>query len=386
LSVPTTTEVAHIAAIADPVVRNLQITQCYYELSQAMTARVGTAANWCTFATWASKQAGQTIRGEDLQRAAQDLVLRSAELHTVFGLIASVTRGLGGAADGAAVVRSARDALAASRPLRRSSEAVTVGNRKVFEEIGREFARFLATPDDAVVFDAEATARFGAALRPGQPPEGQQLLRDAFAAYAEARFLVDADAQAERIFYANLLVGLHEQTRLQPEIAAALDAALTDAEAVREQLLARLLPGVWRRTRHRVARLFGRRPPLDEALDRLVAVLRRELRRLVTESLMTLRISDEVALRLGRDLEMPFPEALRQITYPPLRALLARVDPTPDSVLGSGARDWADLAQRMHFIADLFRCFHAWPTLFREPFTADQVEAFSAGKRPEGML
>jgi len=40
------------------MVRNLRITQCYSALAGA--------ANWCSFATWVSKQAGQTIRGEDL--------------------------------------------------------------------------------------------------------------------------------------------------------------------------------------------------------------------------------------------------------------------------------------------------------------------------------
>jgi hypothetical protein len=36
----------------------------------AMTKRLGPCANWCTFATWASRQAGQTIRGEDLAQAS----------------------------------------------------------------------------------------------------------------------------------------------------------------------------------------------------------------------------------------------------------------------------------------------------------------------------
>jgi hypothetical protein len=66
---PTVADVERIAALTDPVGRNLQITQCYCELSRAFAARTGAGpANWCTFATWASKQAGQTIREEDLAR------------------------------------------------------------------------------------------------------------------------------------------------------------------------------------------------------------------------------------------------------------------------------------------------------------------------------
>src|ERR687890_2640130 len=63
---PSVEEVRRIAAIANPVVRNLEITQCYARLSAAMEQRTGRCANWCTFATWASRQAGRTIRGEDI--------------------------------------------------------------------------------------------------------------------------------------------------------------------------------------------------------------------------------------------------------------------------------------------------------------------------------
>jgi len=60
--VPASAEVDRIATLGDPVLRNLQITQCYHELASALAKRTGPHANWCTFATWASKQAGQTIR------------------------------------------------------------------------------------------------------------------------------------------------------------------------------------------------------------------------------------------------------------------------------------------------------------------------------------
>ena len=70
-SIPTTAEVDRIATLSDPVVRNLQITQCYHELAMVLAARVG-GANWCTFATWASRQAGQTIRKEDFARLLEN--------------------------------------------------------------------------------------------------------------------------------------------------------------------------------------------------------------------------------------------------------------------------------------------------------------------------
>ena len=95
------------------------------DLSAAMHART---ADWCTFATWASRQAGNTIRGEDLLDAFE-----------------------------------------------RASARVAEGNLKVFAEIGREFARFMAAvPIDARV-DLPEFLAFAAGLRPGPPPDGQDL-------------------------------------------------------------------------------------------------------------------------------------------------------------------------------------------------------------------
>src|SRR3954469_16420582 len=64
--IPTVEGVGAIAALNNAVLRNLRITLCYAELTAAMRARTSDAADWCTFATWASRQAGSTIRGEDL--------------------------------------------------------------------------------------------------------------------------------------------------------------------------------------------------------------------------------------------------------------------------------------------------------------------------------
>ena len=77
---PTVAAVDTIAAGHHPIVRNLQITQCYYELSAAFALRTGPVANWCTFATWASKQAGQTIRKQDLQQSLAALLQKEPEI------------------------------------------------------------------------------------------------------------------------------------------------------------------------------------------------------------------------------------------------------------------------------------------------------------------
>jgi len=382
-SVPTVGDVDAIGAIGDPVVRNLRITQCYHELAHSVAERVAPGANWCTFATWASRQAGQTIRGEDFARAAEE-ILGSHEVAQVITDIVRLSSRTAGALTQDTVLEAVHHAVDPEAALRRAADAVAVGNRKVFVEIGREFARWRGTAAAAGAPDASAVAAFADGLRVGEPPDGQRLLREAFGAYGNACRATNDSERASLMLLGNLLVGLHEQTRLQPEIQEALDAAV-DPDAVRAALFPLVMPGAWLRLRARVARLVGRPMPADAAVDALLAAIRRRLRLVITDLLMTLRFPG-VVLHLGRDVSGEFPPELRTIDYPPLRALLASIDPTPNGTVGSGAEDWSNLGQRMHYIADLFRCWHARPELFSAPFTPRQIAAMREGLRPDGDL
>ncbi len=179
--VPTVADVDRIAALADPIVRNLQITQCYHELSLALAAMSGGTTNWCTFATWASKQAGQTIRREDLARAFKNLLGRSPAASERVGRVVASAARIDPRRDVLGIRESAMRALVPMDAFEFTSDAVGRGNKKVFEEIGREFARFLATFRGDRAFDPEKIARFCDELRPGEPPEGQGRLKQAFA-------------------------------------------------------------------------------------------------------------------------------------------------------------------------------------------------------------
>jgi hypothetical protein len=56
-----------VALESQPVLRNLLITQCYHDLSCEIARVLGaTNANWCTYATWASKTAGRFIRNDEV--------------------------------------------------------------------------------------------------------------------------------------------------------------------------------------------------------------------------------------------------------------------------------------------------------------------------------
>ncbi len=92
---PTVADIERIVALTDPVIRNLQITQCYYELAQPLVFRLGENANWCSFATWASRQAGQTIRKEDLARTLEHVLGSHESIQLVGSDLASALRSIG---------------------------------------------------------------------------------------------------------------------------------------------------------------------------------------------------------------------------------------------------------------------------------------------------
>jgi hypothetical protein len=385
--IPSAAEVQHIIAIEDPLIRNLRITHCYHQLSAVLAARTGPNANWCTFATWASKQAGQTIRQEDLRRLLENRLRRSPATLQASQTIAAAV----GSPGGQEFMSSPEFMLRTGsfkRAVERSSAAVSRGNRKVFEEIGVEFARFYTNclPDAAP--DAQNIARFCAALRPGEPPDGQDWLRKAFEHYYQALFEQNEKTRAELILLANVEIGFHEQTRLQPEIAESLDAGLVSLVQVVRDLYQGASPWVgWLQVINlHLRRLLGRPTALDLALRSLLAEVGVQLRQAITEIMMTIALPSGILLRLGQDLAAGYPEMLRQIAHPELRLLLAKHDPTPDSTLDTGVLDWADLPDRLHFIIDLFRCYQGNPRLLEPPFTPDQLEQLSAGKVPNGRL
>ena len=369
---PSPDGVTRISAMTDPIARNRQITQAYHDLAVAVARLLPGGANWCTVATWASRQAGQTIRREDLRRTFERLLRDSAAVEAAAGELAA---GAGGPESLAGAAQALREALSPSAAFERTADAVAHGNRKVFAEIGLAFAHFLTLFDDgppgAVALDA-----FYDTLRPGAPPDGQGLLRRAFAHYVAA---LDAQGKerAELLLLANLEVGFHEQTRLQPEIRAALDAPIYEPAALRHRLLDELFPDPGARLRLAVLRLGGEAAPLLAARDRLADEAQRLGRRAITAALMTLELPRGRVLRLGHDLTGTFPPALQTLDNPDLRTLLAGVDTTPDSPRGTGGRDWSDLPGRMHFIADLFRAYHEDMSLFDPPFSEEETTDYT---------
>src|SRR5262249_59849143 len=124
-------------------------------------------------------EAGETIRGEDLLDDVQRKLYEGRWLlHPAQTLWRRLLR-RGLLQPGTRIARLTAELHTPFDAIGRASEAVARGNLDVFSEIGLEFARRLE--------HSEPIERFLDELRPGDPPDGQALLRQAVAPYEQQR-------------------------------------------------------------------------------------------------------------------------------------------------------------------------------------------------------
>ena len=376
---PSVADVEAICAQSEPVLRNLQITHAYHELSAALAVHTGQSANWCTFATWASKQAGHTIRGEDLARKIDDDFGAYGKFLSAASRLREFVHSIDAEYEPDRIRAAIREVYSPLEALRQTRGAIARGNKRVFGEMGREFARFLALLRDGLVVNS---AQFDGQIRASAGP-----LELAFAAYVQMLRETEPKAKAEWMLLGNLCIGIHEQAGLQPDIVEALNAPVPDPSELKERLLDALArrAGPLARMRLEAARRLGRTTPLAQAAGELAEALRQNVRRVITDELITLELPGG-KVRAGVDVCGAFPSNLRTIENADLRELLLQIDPTSDSPRHSAVQDWADLDERMHFIADLFRARQEDVSLFEPAYSLEQVEAIKAGRIPSGPL
>lgn len=347
-------DVEKIARMADATERNYYITQSYHDFSHALRRALGDPvnANWSTFACWASKTAGESIRSEELPNVVKDLFAAERRIHRRVGWMFNALYWLTGTD-----LNPVDDAAHAAREV---SRQVGDGNRKVYAELGPVFARFIAalsengeTPDDRI-------ASFAESLRPGATEEnGQQLLKEAFSHYDEARRTADEKAKAELMLLGNCLVGLHEQTRLQPNIKRAIDAPVKGllSDGIAKQWPARLA--------------FAVLGFAGINRERLLGVADDEWEKLVTRYAMDLSLPGGKEIPLGGD-QVPWPtqvpEPLENLQNAELVRLLRRFDDNIRVLRREGAKNWTDLNDRMGYIVELFRSQQQDRRLFDAPF------------------
>jgi hypothetical protein len=361
--------VGEIVAMSDPAVRNLWITQSYADLAHRMLRVLATDQTWCTFAIWASRTAGESIRGEELPRRVSELLLGADTnidaLARGVNRRTSIWRRLGLVGE---LQRSHLEHLVAEA-LAQVAGFIANGNTLVYSELAPLFVRFAERIERN---GAPADDQIASMLADGGVPPDEHV-HLAFEHYALAAACADDRRRAQHVLTGNIAAVLHEQQRLQPDIAAALDAGLVDFGDDLAGVVSHWLPRPIRR--------------------RLVAAVRAHVaddvellwQHVATRLLMTL-VTPGQTLRLGDPLPPlpdgePMPAALRQLDLPELRALFDEWGPTESQVRaprhGVVAGDWANLHDRMRYIVELFRSRQRLLSLTAPPFDAPQLASLA---------
>src|SRR4030095_7837475 len=289
MPIPTVDDVDRIKSIKDPVNRNLQITNCYWELSHSFKTRTGMIANWCTFATWASKQAGVTIRGEDLERTIENALRKEPEIQEILSLIPKYSQQLDDRKTNDHIHEIALKKVIKSA-VQRGGDAVARGNRKVFEEIGHDFARFLATCLQDENYNQVTIDEFCKKLTPGPPPDGKDYLDKAFRDYYSSFYETDPNKKDEMRLLASVQIGFHEQSRLQPEITESLNAGLVNPQYVIDEVtdIKVRSNNLFGKVMYFIQWLVGKTNLFKKAIESLVNAAEKHIRKIITKEMMTI--------------------------------------------------------------------------------------------------
>jgi hypothetical protein len=183
-SVPALTldEIDRILAIKDDPLRNLRVTLGYRDLSCGLARVIGYEnANWCTFAVWASRQAGVFIRGEvqGLSTVRDVLLRRRGQTWDSWRADAVREHWDQGRVDPLTLLVLVSSSF---------GRAISEGNTRVFEDIAKTFAPFIALLAESTSPDDAALSRYLATLSELPVRDGGQAeLKRALGKYSEAR-------------------------------------------------------------------------------------------------------------------------------------------------------------------------------------------------------
>jgi hypothetical protein len=345
------------------IVRNLQVTQGYYRLSQSMKRYMsGNNVSWCAFATHASKTAGQALRHELMPRYLRGLMIRRAGYDNTFVFFKD---GLGEPVGEVLEDHESR----VGEALVRMSKLVSDGNITVFEELAWPFAGFIKRfKKDWIRDDGKLKAFLDEYLQPGPLSKGgQDYLREAFTAYYNARFETNPKKKAEYVLIGNLLIGLHEQTRLQPQIEQAMVVPLE---------------------------LFSV-PSKESGVKKVMsskraAATRKIVARAITQMMMLITLPSR-QLKLSQNVIAPtglvaYPQDLIKIENPRCLELVRMFEMRQDTLTGSAADDWSNLDERMSFVVDFFRSHQQYKRMWEPPFLREQARVIESGHYPAGPL
>ena len=264
---------------------------------------------------------------------------------------------------------------------------LAIGNRLVFLEIGTAISHFLecfeavhgaSHPPDFEAYWSEVRA-FLAGLRHLDPSwlvtaaPDPETLRAGMRAYFDAINEADPKAKAELVLLGNLLLGAYEQTRVDGYLNATLSFFTTSS-------LHRLMRG----PKPGVVALLGRglAVPFSTVYAWFSTRFFLALELPSPGGMTELMVGKPVPSLGDSRQHLHFPESLRHVTNPALQAVLTCDDLSDGRFTRTRSRNWANFADRMNYITNLFRSRQQDPSLFQAPWTPVQEASLLEGKLP----
>jgi hypothetical protein len=368
-SFPSLPDVGNTVAMnGDPILRNLKITQGYYALSRAMSTMVGGGSvSWCGFASWSSKTIGVSIREADMSNRGLLAITQSRIYQETIQRIVNLLEAAG-------VIGIGPFDNVITQALDDGIDNLKQGNAEVYGEIGGLYTRLISALGNDVNLDLTRLAPVVAYLD-SKPSEqgGQALLRQAAENYYRARFETDPILKAQLVLLANAQVGKHEQMRLQGCLENFLGGALEQRIVQHAQQQCR-----------GIAALEIAVTPIARAAGKFA---KEEWTKLLTDVALHLNLPGNETLHLRSDVPPPpgkrlYPPDLQKLSNPAALAILEEFGADTPTAIGTGATDWSNLVQRMHYILVLFRSRQLESILLSEAFSAAQQSDLAAGRMP----
>jgi hypothetical protein len=368
-SFPSLQDIQNTVALNDnPILRNLKITQGYCALSKAMSTMTGGAnVSWCGFASWSSKTIGVSIREANMSQRGLLAITQSRIYQATLQQVVNILEDAG-------VIGIGPFDNVIAQALDDGIDNLKQGNAEVYGEIGALYCRLISAVGNDANLDLTRLAPVIASLD-GRPSEegGQDLLRRAAQNYYRARFETNPSLKAQLVLLANAQIGKHEQMRLQRCLEEFLGAALEQRMVEHAQQLCRgkapleiaVLP---------IAREAGKLAKDEWAKFATGLVLHLDL-----PGNETLHLSFDVPPPQGKSL---YPPELQNLSNPDTREILQEFNSDGPKAIGTGATDWTDLTQRMHYILVLFRSRQLESILLSNAFSSAQESDLAAGRMP----
>ena len=354
--------VEQICHLDDDIYCNRWITFAYWRISRRVQKLIGANASWCTFSAWSSRTIGENLRLDKASRRVDELI--DDEDTSIKG------------DDDRSIKRHERLLLelqyrVSTRDDGAAQRSLALGNRLIFHEIGYAMIDFVEWVERHPNFSEQKWAEYRQGIEPYEasdlfPAGDVEQLRGGLECYYRAKYAGSEKKRAELVLQGNVLLGAYEQWRADPLLRIALDpfpgrlVRVVRANPHSAPQLSLPDAGTPWALRHHSPILRGLSAQFGRAMTRWVMALDVPL---FQWQIRPIRVGNAIAP--PADGEPLYPPLLETLDDRQTETLFGLYDRSRGNATDTEARNWTRFADRMNFIANLFRAGQQSDNLYR---------------------